>query len=106
MKIIGIEGLTVAQLDDELKKGGKFVAYQYCISIIIMTFRRSSNIYLIKGGESSFGKGLKYTLLTLIFGWWGLPWGPIYTIGSISTNCKGGKDVTQETRCLFDETEM
>lgn len=103
MKIIGIEGLTVAQLDDELERGGKFVVYQYCISIVIMTFKRSSNVYLIRDGEGAFGKGLKYTLLSLILGWWGIPWGPIYTIGAIVTNCRGGKDVTQETRALFNE---
>ena len=28
--------------------------------------------------------------------WWGIPWGPIYTVGCLSTNLKGGKDVTDE----------
>lgn len=37
-----------------------------------------------------------YTLLTLLFGWWGIPWGAIYTIDSIYTNHTGGKDVTKE----------
>ena len=37
-----------------------------------------------------------FTLLTLVLGWWGIPWGPIYTIGSIYTNFNGGKDVVSE----------
>ena len=34
-------------------------------------------------------------LVSLLFGWWGIPFGPIYTIWSIAENFKG-KDVTQE----------
>ncbi len=94
--IKGIEGMTYQQLDEELKRGGKFVVYQYCVSIVVMTFKRGSDVYFIKNGESSFAKGLLFTLISFLFGWWGIPWGPIYTIGSIVTNCSGGKDVTQE----------
>lgn len=39
---------------------------------------------------------MKYTLLTFFVGWWGIPWGPIYSIGAFITNFKGGKDVTNE----------
>jgi len=39
---------------------------------------------------------LKFTILTMLLGWWGIPWGPIYTIGSIFRNLSGGVDVTQE----------
>lgn len=105
MKIIGIEGLSLGEIDDELQNGGKFVIYQYCISIIIMSFKRGSNIYFVRAGESAFAKGFKYTLLSLVLGWWGIPWGPIYTIGTVITNCRGGKDVTEETRLLFEESE-
>ncbi len=94
--IKGIEGMTGQQLNEELQLGGKFVVYQYCISIIVMTFKRGSDVYFIKSGESAVGKGVKYILLSLLFGWWGIPWGPIYTIGSLITNFSGGKDVTQE----------
>ena len=80
----------------EIDRGGKFVMYSYCISIIIMTFRQSSSIYFIKGGESRVFKGLGFTLLTFILGWWGIPWGPIYTFQSLYRNLSGGLDVTTE----------
>jgi hypothetical protein len=35
-------------------------------------------------------------LLNFFIGWWGLPWGPIYTIGAIFNQIQGGKDVTTE----------
>lgn len=94
-KIIGIEGMTGPQLKAEIQNGGKFVVYQYCISIIILTFRRSSDIYFIRSGESRLTPGLIYSLISLFLGWWGIPWGPIYTIGAFITNFGGGKDVTQ-----------
>jgi hypothetical protein len=70
-----------------------------------MTFKRNSNIYFIKNGESAFLKGLGYTLLSLVVGWWGIPWGPIHTIGALITNCSGGKDVTQEVINLYNEQQ-
>ncbi len=96
MKIKGIEGMTVAQVQNEVANGGKFVLYQYCISIVVMSFKRPSAIYYIKGDESAVAKGLPFSLISLLLGWWGIPWGIIYTIGSFVTNFGGGKDVTAE----------
>ncbi|GHT34901.1 hypothetical protein FACS189434_11860 [Bacteroidia bacterium] len=95
-QIKNIDGFSVEDLNRELERGGKFVVFQYCISIIIMTFKRSSDVYFIRAGESGIKHSIGFTILTLLLGWWGVPWGPIYTIGSLFTNLKGGKDVTQE----------
>lgn len=94
--IKNIEGLSVDEINRELNNGAKFVVFQYCISIVIMTFRRGSNVYFIRQGESTINFSLGFTLITLFLGWWGIPWGPIYSIGSIYNNIRGGKDVTQE----------
>lgn len=91
-----MEGLTVADVNRELQNGGRFVMFQYCISIIVMTFRRGSDIYFIRADESAAKYSWQYSLLTFVLGWWGIPWGPIYSIGSLYTNFSGGKDVTQE----------
>jgi hypothetical protein len=95
MGIKGIENMTISQLNSELSDGGKFVVYEYCISLLIMTFKRSSNVYYIKPGENAFVKSIPYTAISLIIGWWGIPWGPIYTLTSTFTNICGGKDVTK-----------
>jgi hypothetical protein len=96
MRIQGVEGMTVEQVQRELSRGAKFVLFEYCISILVMTFKRPSDIYFVRAGESAVGKSLQYTLLSLVAGWWGFPWGPIFTISSIATNLGGGKDVTRE----------
>lgn len=96
MKIKGLDGLTPQVLEFELNRGGKFVFFYYTISIVILTFRRTSPIYLMRAGEGRIGKALPFTFLTLVLGWWGIPWGPIYTIQSLVANFRGGKDVTAE----------
>ncbi|MBI1305215.1 MAG: hypothetical protein GC181_01220 [Bacteroidetes bacterium] len=93
-EIKNIEGMSADDISRELQRGGKFVIYKYCISIIVMTFQRPTDIYFIKGGESGVVKGLGFSFITLLFGWWGIPWGPIYSIGSMITNFRGGTDVT------------
>ncbi|RPI93727.1 MAG: hypothetical protein EHM40_08885 [Chloroflexi bacterium] len=96
-KIVGLEDIqSDGQLQQEIQQGGKFVMYQYCISLLIITFKRPTNIYFIRQEESAVVKGLPFTLLSFLLGWWGIPWGPIYTIQSIWINFKGGKDVTDE----------
>lgn len=102
MNVKGIEGLSVEQVMEEVRRGGRFVIYQYCVSVVIMSFRRSSVINFLRSGDSGRGKGLPYTLLSLLAGWWGIPWGPIWTIQTIITNSRGGKDVTQEMMALFE----
>jgi hypothetical protein len=96
MQIKGSAGMTANDIRFELRRGGKLVRYHYCISCLILTFRRSSDVYLIKAGESAIDKGLGYTLLSLLLGWWGFPWGIIYTLESLVTNLSGGIDVTDE----------
>jgi hypothetical protein len=95
-QIKNMQGLSVEEINHELQNGAKFVIFQYCISVIILTFKRPSGIYFIKSNESVIKHSIGFTLLSLLFGWWGIPWGPIYTIGSIHTNFTGGKDVTAE----------
>ena len=93
-KINGIENMSGTELSLELQKGGRFVVYEYCVSLLVITFFRSSNITFVKADENKVVKGLGFTFLTLLLGWWGIPWGPIRSIQALVTNFKGGKDVT------------
>ncbi|WP_245840625.1 hypothetical protein [Ohtaekwangia koreensis] len=43
--------------------------------------------------------------MTFLLGWWGIPWGPIYSIGSLVHNLNGGKDVTQEILNSYNNQE-
>ena len=96
--IKGIEGLTPDALAQQIQRGGRFVVYQYVISVLIMTFQRGSAVYYLPPGTNPVVKGLPYTLFTLVVGWWGIPWGIYYTIRTLITNLRGGRDVTAEGR--------
>lgn len=95
-KIVGADGLTPEQIREEVGRGGKFVMYLWCVSVAIMTFRQGTNIYFVRAGENAVVKGLPWTLLSLFVGWWGFPWGLIYTPHALFVNLGGGKDVTSE----------
>ncbi|MEO0455625.1 MAG: hypothetical protein AAF152_03455 [Cyanobacteria bacterium P01_A01_bin.114] len=103
MKIYGIEGMTGADLSTEVAKGGKFVIFQYCFSVIVMSFKRRSPVYFVKADENASLKGLRYTLISALLGWWGIPWGIMFTVQALITNCTGGKDVTQPILSSLNE---
>jgi hypothetical protein len=86
--------MSVADLQQAVAAGGKFVCFQFCVSVIVLSFKRSSPIIFLRPGESAFSKGLPYSMISLIAGWWGIPWGPIWTLTTVAENISGGKDLT------------
>ncbi|MBI3661976.1 MAG: hypothetical protein HY234_02860 [Acidobacteria bacterium] len=88
--IPGLVHMTAAELDYEMGKGGRFVHFHYCVSLLYVTLLRSSKVYFIRADEGTFGKSIGYTLISLLAGWWGFPWGPICTVKAIWTNASGG----------------
>lgn len=96
MEIKNIEGLSVSQIKSMVQDGGRFVFFPYTVSIVLATFKRSSSIYFVRPGEKSIKHSYKHVLTNGVLGWWGIPWGPIYTIGCIYTQATGGKDVTYD----------
>lgn len=74
--------------------GGRYVTYNYCFSLLVVSFRRKSKPRFVPFGQSRLVPGLGYTLLSLVAGWWGIPWGPIFTLEAVYKNLNGGNDVT------------
>jgi hypothetical protein len=101
MRIHGMEGLSPAEIEAQLAAGGRFVLFEYCISLVAVTLRRPSAAYFLRPGERGIVRGFPYTLLSLLLGWWGVPWGFIYTPLVIVTNLSGGCDITTEVRALL-----
>ena len=78
MKIVGLQGVSGGELNSELARGARFVCYPYCISAIVTTFRRSSPIYFIRAEQSGAAKAAPFCAISLLLGWWGIPWGPLH----------------------------
>ncbi|MBV9122626.1 MAG: hypothetical protein JO112_04655 [Planctomycetes bacterium] len=106
MRIRGIDGLTPAQVEEKLATGCRFVFYEFCISLIFVTLRRPTDVFLLKKDELGLWRGLPYTAVSLLLGWWGIPMGIIYTPLTILTNLSGGRDVTAEIRPLFQSPPL
>ena len=102
MKIKNIEGLSADDLQEEANRGGRFVYYVFVISLIVVTFKKTSGVYLIRSGENAVIKGIPYILLSFFFGWWGIPFGPKFTLESMLTNWRGGKDVTDDVMATVE----
>lgn len=83
MKVKDLSGWTRDALEEDIRNGGRFVVYTYVISYIVMTEKKPSDVFYLRPGDSAFGHGIKYFLISILFGWWGIPWGPIYTIQAI-----------------------
>jgi hypothetical protein len=101
MYVRGIDGLTPATLDEAIRSGGRFVFFECCISCLIYTLRRPSEIVFLPYDHWGWLHGLPYTILSLFFGWWALPWGVIYTPLVLATNLSGGCNVTGSTRAYL-----
>jgi hypothetical protein len=92
--IHGMDGLSPAQVQDELRRGGRFVVFEYCFSTFVRTVRRCSDVYFVRAGQGTFAMSLGYTLMSLLLGWWGVS-GLTHTPQCLATNLGGGKDVTE-----------
>ncbi len=91
-----LASMTPSEIALEVQRGARFVVYQYCVSIIVITFRRASPPQFVPAGESRAKVGLPWTLLTALVGWWGFPFGLVWTPMAIYKNAKGGIDVTRQ----------
>ena len=101
-----LTGMTLHEIEFEINRGAKFVVFQYCVSVVVITFRRSTSVQLIKAGESAASKSLPWTILTLLLGWWGIPWGFIYTPMVLYKNLNGGTDVTSSVLANLQRTAI
>lgn len=84
-----------SEVANEINRGGRFVVYQYVVSLVFITFRRNAPLEFIPAGENAATKSLPWTLITLLLGWWGIPFGFIYTPIVLRKNLRGGTDVTE-----------
>ena len=73
------------------------VRFEYCISLIVLTWRRESEVVAIGARQKKWFASLPYCLITLLFGWWGLPWGFVLSPIVIWRNLKGGRPVLDGT---------
>src|SRR5947209_3385923 len=75
---------------------GRWITFEYCVSLVAVTLRQSSRPVFIKADARIWIRSLPYCLISLLFGWWGIPWGIVYTPVTIFANLTGGCDITAQ----------
>ena len=93
----GRNGQNATHQDFPLRRGGeegRLVCFEYCVSLLAVTLRRTSAPVAVPPGGRAWVRGLPYTLISLFLGWWGVPWGLLWTPAAIAVNFRGGHDVT------------
>ncbi|MCD0421233.1 J domain-containing protein [Rubrivivax sp. JA1024] len=74
---------------------GKITAQpRYAIFFTVKSFvllTRHSPVQGVFCSTCAERKAYKATAITWLLGWWGFPWGPIYSVHAIATNMLGGK---------------
>lgn len=82
-------GATLDYNGTPMTAQSRLTRYRYCYSYIIMTSSRSSGFYLADGtANDEEAKNAKLTcqLITALSGWWGIPWGIIYSVQYLVSN--------------------
>ncbi len=86
--------------EEDLKKGWAFyrgqkimlstevTQYLGCVSFIVMTSRFRSRYLIV--GQGNAAEWFIFSGLTFFFGWWGFPWGLIFTPQALYRNLRGG----------------
>jgi hypothetical protein len=59
------------------------------LSFLVVSFKIPSRVYVV-GHEGTHVVAVGCTVVSLLLGWWGVPWGPVYTVQAVSTNLRGG----------------
>jgi hypothetical protein len=63
------------------------------ISFLVASFKIPTQ-RLVTDTGSDRGLRLGSCLVTFVFGWWGFPWGPIWTVKALATNTRRSSDVS------------
>jgi hypothetical protein len=74
--------------------GARLVRFEFCVSLLLFTVRRQSPVFLTESWQHRYLRGLGYSLLALLLGPWGVPWGFVWTPWAVWVNLTGGVDET------------
>lgn len=106
MNIRDIGGLSTTALREEIANGSRIVRFDFTISLLVTTLQRKSGAHLVRPGEKASSKGISYTILSALLGWWGIPDGPKQTLKSIRSNMRGGRDVTEDVKSILEGSAL
>lgn len=79
----------------------KLIYYEFVVSLGSFTTSLPSRT-VVDGTLNNVTFKIIYSLFTALFGWWGLPWGPIETIRALRSNMTGGNTTTPHDIIFYE----
>lgn len=86
---------------NKMKGEIQYRTYKTSVNILFYSLYANSKVYKIQHGKSTILPGIKYSLVTLLFGWWSFdfPWKTVQkfknAIIALHINFNGGEDYTK-----------
>ena len=96
LSLRGSRPLFGEELRTRVEAGARCVRFEFCFSLLFVTVRRQSHVYLTHSWQQRYLCGLWYSVLSLLLGPWGIPWGLLWTLWAVWVNTTGGVDCTSE----------
>ena len=92
----GSRPLFGEELRTRVAAGARCVRFEYCFSLLFVTVRRQSPVYLTSSWQERYLRGLWFSFVAILLGPWGVPWGLLWSSWAVWVNTTGGADCTQE----------
>ena len=77
----------------------RLAAMYYVTSFLVVTYRSAASGIWCERCRAR--EAAKWTFLSALLGWWGVPWGPIYTLQALFINAKGGLQPASNNAALL-----
>ena len=86
-----------ATVVEQVMDGTRFVTIPFIFSIFILSFKRHiGGVHEVRSGEFPIGGLAKAAAVTALFGWWGFPFGILWSLLTTFYLWRGGRDQTLE----------
>jgi hypothetical protein len=103
--LAGSRPLFLEEIHSRVMAGARLVRFEICLSFLFVTIRRQSPLYLAESWQDRYLRGFCYSVLALVFGLWGVPWGLIWTPRAIWSNLTGGVDETEKALVSLEKID-
>lgn len=104
IQLRGARPLFDEELHTRVTAGARCVRFEFCFSLLFVTVRRQSPVYLTYSWQGRYLRGLWFSFVALLLGPWGVPWGLLWTPWAVWVNATGGVDCTAEVLAALDST--
>lgn len=81
----------------DVMQGSRYVIYPFVVSILVLSFRRNfGGVRVVRTGSWPIVPLFGAALTTIALGWWGFPWGLIWSPIALFQLWNGGRDFTKD----------